>query len=77
VFCWTYALKRWWPVRKDSWIAIRMSRYIPGIPHVVFVKTLEASEIEESIPEGEKKHGWRGVWHALTAKWTVRRGRGD
>jgi hypothetical protein len=33
--------------------------------------------IEEAVPTGPKKHGWRGVLHALSSRWIVRRGRDD
>jgi len=54
-----------------------MSDYIDGIPHAVFIKSLKGVEFEESVPEGPKKHGWAGVWHALTSKWHVRKGKDE
>lgn len=38
---------------------------------------LKDAEIAEAVPVGEKKKGWRGVVHALTSKWTIRRGRDE
>jgi hypothetical protein len=38
---------------------------------------LKDAEIAESVPAGEKKKGLSGVWHALTSKWTVRKGRDE
>jgi len=38
---------------------------------------LKDVEIEESVPHGEKKKGMAGIWHAITSKWHVRKGRDE
>jgi hypothetical protein len=38
---------------------------------------LKDAEIAESVPVGKKKKGFAGLWHALTSKWTVRKGRDE
>ena len=75
-FCWCYAIPRWL-TGKRKYLVIRWSRYIRFIPHVMLTDDLKDVEIEESIPLGKKQKGWRGVVHALTAKWTIRKGRDD
>jgi hypothetical protein len=73
-FCWCYALPKWF-LGKRKYLIVRWSKHIRFIPHVMLAD--EVAEIEESVPEGPKKDGWAGVWHALTAKWEVRKGRDD
>ena len=73
-FCWCYAIPRWL-TGKRKYLVIRWSRYIRFVPHVMLTDDLKDVEIEESISVGEKQKGWRGVVHALTSKWTIRKGR--
>ena len=72
-WCFCYALPRW-IFGKRKYLIVRWSKYIPFVPHVTLSDDLKDVEIEEAVPVGEKKRGLRGLWHALTAKWTVRKG---
>jgi hypothetical protein len=75
-WCWCYALPKWWR-GEYRYLVVRWSKYIPWIPHVMLTNDLKDAEISESVPAGEKKRGLAGVWHALTSKWTVRKGRDE
>lgn len=50
------------------------SEHLPGVTHEVIVlrSALSGLEIEEAVPVGSKKDGWRGFWHAITSPWTVK-----
>ena len=74
--CWCYALPKWFRGER-RYLVIRWSRHIPWVPHVMLTDDLKDVEIEESVPEGEKQNGWAGVWHAITSKWMVRRGKDE
>ena len=75
-WCWCYALPRWF-FGKRKYLIVRWSKYIKGVPHVMLADDLKDVEIEESVPAGEKKKGWAGIRHALTSKWTIRKGRDE
>jgi len=75
-WCWCWALWQYL-VKKRKYFLLRRSHHIRGIHHALVADDLKDVEIEESVPEGPKQRGWRGVWHALTARWTVRKGRDE
>ena len=77
-WCWCYAIRRFVTGRDKALILVR-SRHIKWIFHAMITdrEKLKDIEIEESVPVGKKKDGWAGVWHALTSKWTVRKGKDE
>lgn len=77
-WCWCHALGIFL-TEPDKVLILVKSRYIWGVVHAMVAdrEVLRFIEIEESIPLGEKRHGWRGVWHALTSHWYVRKGKGE
>ena len=75
-WCWCCAIPKWF-LGKRKYLVIRWSKHIRFIPHVMLIDDLKDVEIEESVPVGEKKDGFKGVWHAMTSKWTVRKGKDE
>jgi len=74
--CWCWALWQYF-VCKRKYLLLRRSHYIPGVHHALVTDDIGETIVEESVPEGKKQHGLRGVWHALTARWVVRKGRDE
>jgi hypothetical protein len=75
--CCGYALWRYFGPKRAKYLIVRRSAYIPFVHHMMTADDLGNATIEEAIPVGPKKHGWRGVLHALTERWVVRRGRDE
>ena len=75
-WCWCYAIPRWL-FGKRKYLIVRWSKHIRFVPHIMLADDLGDVEIEESVPVGKKKNGWRGVWHALTSDWYVRKGKDE
>jgi hypothetical protein len=77
MWCWCWALWQYLGPAKRRYLIVRRSRYIKGIHHAMIADDIGETIVEESVPVGEKQRGWRGVRHALTARWQVRRGRDE
>ena len=73
-WCWCFALWQYFGPAKRKYLIFRRSHYIRGIHHAMVADDLGETIIEESTPLTQKQYGWRGLWHALTSRWEVRRG---
>ena len=71
--CWGWTSSEFVRGYPESAIAITWSRHLRFVPH--FRKTtraaVEAMPYEEVAPDSPKVRGWAGLWHTLTARWSV------